>query len=611
MSDIIHLLPDSVANQIAAGEVIQRPASVVKELIENSIDAGATNVQLIIKDGGNSLIQIIDNGKGMSETDARMAFERHATSKIKDSSDLFTLHTFGFRGEALASIAAVAQVELRTKTDNNELGTFIEIAGTRVFKQESVTCAKGTNIAVKNLFFNVPARRRFLKSPSTEMMHVRNEFYRIVLVHPEVSFSFIENDVEIFNLPATNLKLRIDNVFNNISKRRLEQQLLPIQADTSLLSISGFVTRPEFAQKTANQYFFVNGRYMRHPYFHKAVMMAYSQLIKPDENPNYFIYFEVDTHTIDINVHPSKTEIKFENEKAIWSILMASIKESLGKFQVAPTLDFDNEGMPDIPVVGRDTIIQLPQTNFNPDYNPFNSSNSSKKTDRNWEELYNDFSSHTSSHGSITPFSEFSEVETGTGKQQMMAFENTGVFYVQYGLKYIFSGVKTGLMMIDQHRAHFRILYDQFMLKLRAQKSTSQQLLFPEILELSKEQVNVMEQIKEDLQWVGFDLELFGPNSYAINGVPSEIDNISSVAVINELIADVMETELSVQEVVQERVGRFLARKGAIKSGQTLTSDEMVELVNNLFSCENHQYTPDGKKIIVMLNNDDIERFFR
>lgn len=611
MSDIIHLLPDSVANQIAAGEVIQRPASVVKELIENSIDAGATNVQLIIKDGGNSLIQIIDNGKGMSETDARMAFERHATSKIKDSSDLFTLHTFGFRGEALASIAAVAQVELRTKTDNNELGTFIEIAGTRVFKQESVTCAKGTNIAVKNLFFNVPARRRFLKSPSTEMMHVRNEFYRIVLVHPEVSFSFIENDVEIFNLPATNLKLRIDNVFNNISKRRLEQQLLPIQADTSLLSISGFVTRPEFAQKTANQYFFVNGRYMRHPYFHKAVMMAYSQLIKPDENPNYFIYFEVDTHTIDINVHPSKTEIKFENEKAIWSILMASIKESLGKFQVAPTLDFDNEGMPDIPVVGRDTIIQLPQTNFNPDYNPFNSSNSSKKTDRNWEELYNDFSSHTSSHGGITPFSEFSEVETEIGKQQMMAFENTGVFYVQYGLKYIFSGVKTGLMMIDQHRAHFRILYDQFMLKLRAQKSTSQQLLFPEILELSKEQMNVMEQIKEDLQWVGFDLELFGPNSYAINGVPSEIDNISSVAVINELIADVMETELSVQEVVQERVGRFLARKGAIKSGQTLTSDEMVELVNNLFSCENHQYTPDGKKIIVMLNNDDIERFFR
>ena len=317
MSDIIHLLPDSVANQIAAGEVIQRPASVIKELVENSIDAGAKNIQVLIKDGGSTLIQVIDDGVGMSETDARMSFERHATSKIKDAADLFSLRTMGFRGEALASIAAVAQVELRTRRENEELGTLIEIAGTRVFRQETVQCDKGTNIAVKSLFFNVPARRRFLKSPSTEMTHIRNEFYRIVLVHPDISFFLYDNDTEMMTLPETSLKARIEHVFVGAYRKKMDQQLLPIEAKTSLLTITGFVGRPEFAQKIANQYFFVNGRYMRHPYFHKAVMVAYSQLIKPADNPNYFIYFDIDTQSIDVNVHPSKTEIKFENEQAI------------------------------------------------------------------------------------------------------------------------------------------------------------------------------------------------------------------------------------------------------------------------------------------------------
>ncbi|VBB48664.1 DNA mismatch repair protein MutL [uncultured Paludibacter sp.] len=609
MSDIIHLLPDSVANQIAAGEVIQRPASVVKELVENAIDAGAKNIQVIIKDGGNTLIQIIDDGIGMSETDARMAFERHATSKINDAADLFALHTFGFRGEALASIAAVAQVELRTRKEDNELGTFIEIAGTRVFRQESVLCDKGTNIAVKNLFFNVPARRRFLKSPSTEMMHIRNEFYRIVLVHPEVNFSFHENDVELMHLPVSNLKMRIEHVFDNISKRKLEQQLLPVQVETNLLSIRGFIGRPEFAQKAAHQYFFVNGRYMRHPYFHKAVMMAYNQLIKPDENPNYFIYFDIDTHNIDVNVHPSKTEIKFENEQPIWSILLASVKESLGKFQVAPALDFDNEDMPDIPVIDTKSTIRPPQTSFNPDYNPFGTPQP-KKPMKDWEELYKDFSSNKSPEINKDSESGFI-IQPSEETQKEIELTESSADLFQFKSKYILSSVKSGLMMIDQHRAHFRVLYDRFMIKLSSQKGTSQQILFPEILELGMEDVAVMERILPDLRWVGFDIEPFGKHTYSVNGIPAEIENGSALPVLQELIENVKEAELSVKESVQEKVAQFLARKIAIKSGQTLTAEEMNRLIIDLFSCENHQYTPDGKTIITVIQNEEVERKFR
>ncbi|MGC3979473.1 MAG: DNA mismatch repair endonuclease MutL [Paludibacteraceae bacterium] len=612
MSDIIHLLPDSVANQIAAGEVIQRPASVVKELVENAIDAGAQNIQLVIKDGGNALIQIIDDGIGMSETDARMSFERHATSKIKDASDLFALHTFGFRGEALASIAAVAQVELRTKKAEEILGTFIEIAGTRIFKQESIQCDKGTNIAVKNLFFNVPARRRFLKSPSTEMMHVRNEFYRIVLVHPEVGFSFFENDAETMNLPAATLKARIEHVFDNVSKRKLEQQLLPINIETNLLTIKGFIGRPEYAQKSANQYFFVNGRYMRHPYFHKAVMTAYSQLIKPDENPNYFIYFKINPQHIDINVHPSKTEIKFENEQPIWSILLASVKESLGKFQVAPALDFDIDNMPEIPVMDKNATIRPPQTSFNPNYNPFGTPQHKKPT-HNWEELYKDFSINQSVEISKND-EDFDNwvIPTPIETQQKMDLNENGTDVFQFKLRYVLSSVKSGLMIIDQHRAHFRILYDRFMLKLRAQKGISQQILFPEMLELGSDEIILMERILEDLRWVGFDIEPFGKNTYAINGVPSEIENTSALLILRELIDDVKETELSsIKESIQEKVAQFLSKKVAIRPGQSLTAEEMERLTTDLFWCENHQYTPDGKVIIAVIQNDEIDRKFK
>ncbi len=615
MSDIIHLLPDSVANQIAAGEVIQRPASVVKEMVENAIDAGANNVQLVIKDGGNTLIQVIDDGVGMSETDARMAFERHATSKIKDASDLFALHTFGFRGEALASIAAVAHVELRTRQEKDALGTFIEIAGTRVFRQESIQCDKGTNLAVKNLFFNVPARRRFLKSPSTEMMHVRNELYRIVLVHPEVGFSFYENDVEVMRLPSTNLKSRIEHVFDNISRKKLEQQLLPISVETNLLTMKGFIGRPEFAQKTANQYFFVNGRYMRHPYFHKAVMTAYSQLIKPDENPNYFIYFEIDPQNIDINVHPSKTEIKFDNEQAIWSIVLASVKESLGKFQAAPALDFDNENLPDIPVMNGNVNIRPPQTNFNPDYNPFGNQQA-KRPSMNWEDLYKGFSQGKTNAENRREDAQLnnendylihSQVET----QQEMELGESEVDFFQLKGKYILSSVKSGLMMIDQNRAHFRVLYDRFIIKLQTQKGVSQQVLFPEILELGMDDVAVMDEILDELRWVGFDIEPFGKNTYSVNGVPSEIEVSSSLPILQELIEDVKEKDVSVKDSVQEKVAKFLSKKIAIKSGQQMTQEEMKRLFEDLFACENHQYSPDGKVIISVIQNDEIERKFR
>ncbi len=610
MSDIINLLPDSVANQIAAGEVIQRPASVVKELVENSIDAGAQNIQVVIKGGGNSLIQIIDDGVGMSETDARMSFERHATSKIRQAEDLFSLRTMGFRGEALASVAAVAQVELRTKREEDELGTFIEIAGTRVFRQESVQTAKGTNIAVKNLFFNVPARRKFLKSVSTEMMHIRNEFFRIVLVHPEISFSLYSDDTELFNLPETNLKARIENVFDTFAKRRMDQQLLPIETNTDLVSITGFVGRPEFSQKNANQYFFVNGRYMRHPYFHKAVMVAYENLIKPNENPNYFIYFEINPNSIDVNVHPSKTEIKFENEQVIWSIVLAVVKETLGKFQVMPPLDFDQEGSPEIPVLGSNVEITQPKVNFNPNYNPFQQSTAkqSKRPDFDWEKLYGDFTKGKSEENPAMGFEI--EVNVEDEVQQELELTATNTDFFQYGNRYLISAAKSGLMLIDQHRAHFRVLFDRYMLIIQNQKGISQKVLFPEVLELDVNETAVMERILPELLWVGFDIEVFGKNAYAINGIPSEMQAGSCLSLLKELIAEVLETGMTVKENIQEKIAMVIAKKTAIQYGQVLDKQEMVQLFEDLFSCANHQYTPDGKKIIAHIQHEEIERRF-
>lgn len=612
MSDIINLLPDSVANQIAAGEVIQRPASVVKELVENAIDAGAESVKVIIKDAGKTLIQVIDDGKGMSETDARMSFERHATSKISKAEDLFAIRSMGFRGEALASIAAVAQVEMKTRQETSELGTFIEIAGSRVFNQEKISCEKGTNIAVKNLFFNVPARRRFLKTTSTEMMHIRNEFYRIVLVHPDVSFSLYDGDTEVYQLPVTSLKLRLEFLFDQTARKKMDQQLLPIEVDTSLLSMKGFVGRPEFAQKSAHQYFFVNGRYMRHPYFHKAVMVAYENLIKSGENPNYFIYFEVDPATVDINVHPQKTELKFENEKAIWSIILAAVKEALGKFQVAPTLDFDQPVDLDIPVFNRNTPVNYPKSSFNPDYNPFETTktktNVPKRADYDWEKLYGGIKTERSVSSMNFDKPKFDSFEDET--QQEMELKSETQEMLQLKNRYILSGIKSGLMLIDQHRAHYRILFDKVMANLNQQKGVTQRSMFPEVLELNSDEMELIKQIFSELQWVGFDMELFGKDAYSVNGVPAEMKPGSTLPLLKEILNNIKESEITAKETVHKKIAMTVAKNMAIPVGKKLNSDEMKQLFTDLFHCAEHQYTPDGKLIISIIANDEIERKF-
>ena len=612
MSDIIHLLPDSVANQIAAGEVIQRPASVLKELVENSIDAGATYVQILIKDAGRTLIQVVDNGKGMSETDARMAFERHATSKITDATDLFSLKTMGFRGEALASIAAVAQVELRTRRSDDELGILVEIAGTRVFKQEMVQCDTGTAFQVKNLFFNVPARRRFLKSDNVEKSHILTEFYRIALVNSNVAFSLVDGDEEIFQLPASNNKIRIENVFGKNAKKRWQQQLLPIDSTTNLGRIYGYIGKPEFAQKSAVQYFFVNGRYMRHPYFNKAISLAYNQMIQATENPNYFIYFDVDPETIDVNIHPTKTEIKFENEQALWSILSATIKESLGKFNVVPSIDFDQEGAVEMPTGMQVENVRPPQTNFNPNYNPFGTT-SYKRPSLDWEELYGKFEKKEEPIESdtnwqpktvkpfeiVTGFSEIQQtIETAENKADNFQFKN----------RYIVTSLKSGMLMIDQHRAHIRILFDLFMSQIENRKAFSQQVLFPEVLELSADDELIFEQMMPDLHHVGFDFEPLGNHAFNVKGVPDKMGTGSIIDLLLIMLDKAKTTAEDLTVGMHESISLSLAEASALKTGQRLANEEMSDLIDRLFACANHNFTPDGKKIMTILTHEEIGR---
>ena len=616
MSDIIHLLPDAVANQIAAGEVIQRPASVLKELVENAIDAGADFIQIVMKDAGRTLIQVTDNGKGMSETDARMAFERHATSKIKDAADLFSLRTMGFRGEALASIAAVAQVEMRSRREEDELGVVIEIAGTRVFRQEAIQCEKGTTFLVKNLFFNVPARRRFLKSDNVEKSHLLQEFYRIALVNAQVEFSFFDGDEEIFHLPVSNVKVRIENTFGKTLKKRFQQQLLPIETSTNLVSIHGYVGKPEFAQKSANQYFFVNGRYMRHPYFHKAVMLAYNNMIQPTEGPNYFIYFEVDTQTIDINIHPTKTEIKFENEQALWSILSATVKEALGKFNIVPSIDFDQEGAPEMPVQSVNLEnIRPPQTSFNPNYNPFASS-SYKRPEINWEKLYGGFEDDAP-EAQLVPQFEEEEASSVPNTQQdlhhvfqqeISEFQSTNF---QLKNKFVITNVKSGMLMIDQHRAHVRILFESFLQQMLVRKVSTQQVLFPETLELHQDDALYFEQILDDLNAAGFDFNMDDRELVQVTGVPAQLGTESVVALLKTLIEKARTTALNSATEVSENIALALAEASSIKSGQSLTNEEMSDLINRLFACENPNHTPDGKTTMVIFSQDEIMAKFR
>lgn len=629
MSDVIRLLPDSVANQIAAGEVIQRPASVVKELVENAIDAGATHIDVSVKDAGKTLIQVIDDGKGMSETDARLAFERHATSKIKEAADLFTLRTMGFRGEALASIAAVAQVELRTRMEDEEFGTQIQIAGSKVESQEVVSCAKGSNFAVRNLFFNVPARRKFLKSNQTELSNILTEFERIALVNPNVSFTLYHNDTEMLNLPAIQLRQRIMGVFG----KKLNQDLLSFQIETSMVKIHGYIGKPESARKKgARQFFFVNGRYMRHPYFHKAVADAYEGLIPVGEQVSYFVYFEVDPANIDVNIHPTKTEIKFENEQAIWQILSASAKEALGRSNAVPSIDFDTEGMPDIPAydplpyAGSGPAAAPPVTSYDPTYNPFDikhvapSSYASRSSASGWEPFYQGLEKKPQqvemdwkdSFPEEMPQEE-PEVELPvepTLHDSSVAVEKAAQHY-QFKGKYILTSVKSGLMIIDQQRAHVRILYDQYMEQIAARKAASQGMLFPDMVHFSASELPVLESIMDDLSALGFDLSNLGGGSFAINGVPAGIEGLNPEQLVTNMVHTAIEKGCKVKEEVQSMLALSLAKAAAIVPGQVLTNDEMNGLIEGLFSVSTPNYTPDGKTVLAVIKEDEIEKLFK
>lgn len=640
MSDIIRLLPDSVANQIAAGEVIQRPASVIKELVENSIDAGATEVEIRLLDAGRTLIQVIDNGKGMSQIDARLSFERHATSKIHKADDLFALTTMGFRGEALASIAAVAQVELQTRTPDEEVGTLIELAASKVIRQEVISCPQGANFAVRNLFYNIPARRKFLKSNHTEMGHILAEFQRIVLVHPDISFRFLANEQELFHLPPVNLRQRILQIFG----KRLNQQLLPVEAETSLVWVKGFVGKPDASKKKGAQaYFFVNNRFMRHPYFHKAVMEAYNHLIPEGEQVPYFIYLTVPPSDIDVNIHPTKTEIKFENEVPIWQILLAAVKEALGKYELAPTIDFDTADKPEIPALMSSDFsrgpVHEPVVSFNPSYNPFQASDSrpDKKIPKDWEKLYGGIGDSPSgsggqplSSGQIIPsrmtveaigFSGETVPDESEPKSSLFASSSAHVSAPESGYhpfqlkgRYVLVSVKSGLMLIDQRRAHIRILFNRYTAQFANRQGSGQRLLFPEIVELSPEEEVALKAILPDLAGWGFDIAPMGGGSYAIHAVPAETDGSISAPpsrLVTDLVHVSMERGASLRNGLQYELALTLARSSALVYGQALSAEEMVHLVDSLFQCPDCNYTPDGRPIFVILGEEELERMFR
>ena len=613
MPDIIHLLPDSVANQIAAGEVIQRPASVVKELIENSVDAGSTSIEVKIKDAGKTLIQVIDNGCGISETDARLAFERHSTSKIKNAKDLFAIRTMGFRGEALASIAAIANVELKSKRIEDELGTFINISGSKVFTHEPVSINNGSNFLVKNLFFNVPARRKFLKSDSVELKHIIIEFQRIALSHPQIAFSLLHNNTQIYNIGAANILQRIPKLF----RENIKQQLIKLNTETSIISINGFVGKPEFAKKTfGEQFLFVNNRFMKHPYFHKAIMQAYDKILTQDRVPSYFIYFEVDPGSIDINIHPTKTEIKFENEKAAWRIIEASVKEALGKYNIVPSIDFDTKGKIDIPILKRDTSIKSPVIEVNPEFDPFAKeykrppgttikTPTDKENLSNWEKLYSGFEQENfkkAGQGNSTDFTQ-QTIPDSTGLQ------NQNIFQLKN--KYIITPVKSGLMIIDQKRAHEKIMYEKLLKSIKTKSIITQQSLFPISIQLSASDHVLLMEIIDDICTLGFDIRNIGNNTVIINGCPSDSDNSDPGGMLEALLEEYKSKQKNAETDSKEKIAESLAKASSINYGKNLTTEEMREIIDNLFACDTPNYTPGGKPAVTILDIDEVEKLFK
>ena len=600
--DVIHLLPDSVANQIAAGEVIQRPASCLKELVENSLDAGATRVQVIVRDAGRTLLQVIDDGVGMSEMDARLAFERHATSKIREAQDLFSLRTMGFRGEALASICAVAQVEMTTRRAQDETGTLIEIHGSDVVRQEPCSCPVGTNIKVKNLFFNVPVRRKFLKTDQTELRNLLTEFYHIVLVYPKVSFTFVHNDEILMELPAGTEKQRIEAVFGNPKRNVYTSAFVEVHTETEMVAIRGFVVKPENATRKSEQYFFVNGRYMRHPYFQKAVLTAYSGMLPNDYQPSFFIYFDINPEAIDVNIHPTKTEIKFADEQTIFQILMASVREALGKFTLSPTIDFDTRGSLDIPLLTHEPVLQ-PEIKIDPTYNPFHKRGAVVYPDKpikQWDTLYEDLRTERSkAEPHSDPLQDILSADDA---------ENSPIW--PYGGRYIFVASERGLVLVNQHRAHMTVLYAQFLDQLTHTHGAMQQLLFPEVLSLTPDEMVLVKQMTQDLKAIGFDLEQLSPDSYSIQGVPAQIANQNPIPVLQHIILQVQERGANTQVEWREQIAKALAENGAIPYGKTLTETEMRDLLARLVVLPQFRYTPDGKKIFDLWSDDEISKRF-
>ena len=618
MSDVIKLLPDSVANQIAAGEVIQRPASVIKELVENAIDAQATDIHIVLKDAGRTLIQVIDNGVGMSDTDARLAFERHSTSKIRQADDLFALNTMGFRGEALASIAAISHIELRTCARGNQLGTKLIINASHCESQEPDVCPVGCNFMVKDIFFNVPARRKFLKSNQVELSNIIKEFEKLALVNYNVEFTLTHNGNVLYKLNRGSFKQRIVSIFGH----SLDQHLMPLNVETSLVKISGFIGKPENARKrNALQFFFVNGRYMRHPYFHKAVNSCYNELIPDDAQPNYFLIFDVDPETIDVNIHPTKTEIKFENEMPIWQIVSAAVKETLGRFSVVPSIDFDKEDAPEIPAFTLPHTTTPPAISVDKGYNPFNDKSSLNKAYGatrsheygsnslpNWEELYKNFEK-TKQEG----FDEMADnlVDTkGTGETPILAVDEGPQSILQLDNRYLLFISKEGVIVIDQHRAHLAVLFNRLIQQIDGMNIVSQRVLFPEIVHFDAAQNVVFEEIETELEKAGFGVSKLSGGDWSINSVPPGLDNVDVKDLLNEVISSVSSGGGNLKDKVFENIALTIATRAAIPYGRQLNSEEMKSLVTDWQSLNNNKYTPNGKLIVNVLSLEQVAKMF-
>lgn len=606
MSNVISLLPDHVANQIAAGEVVQRPASVVKELLENAIDAGATQIKLIVKDAGKSLIQVIDNGKGMSPFDARLCFERHATSKIKNADDLFNIHTKGFRGEALASIAAVAQVELKTRQKQDAVAQLIEIDGGKFVQQSECQAPVGTSFSIKNLFFNIPARRNFLKEDSTELRHIIEEFERVALPHYNIHFILFSNNNELFNLPAAGLIQRIMGLFSH----NLNQKLVPIEQNTDVVKISGYVGKPETAKKKrGEQYFFVNNRFIKSPYLNHAVYEAYRELIASDSHPAYYIFLEVDPKTIDVNIHPTKTEIKFIDDKTIYALLHSSVKRALGKANVGPSLDFEAEMSFNLDAVPQNKTITQPTVSYNPDYNPFKTksfsgSNESNATSnkKNWETLYDGFKNSGEELPEQTTFSN-ETIELNHETVTYKAFQLSG--------KYIVTSFGQNAVLIDQQRAHERILYEHF-LNIKEQNPNSvQQMLFPIHMELSNNDFVLIQGLKSEFNLLGFDLEPFGKNNIVINGTPAELGELNAQQMIEGILESYKLNLLDKKIDIHDNLCRALAKNTCIKYGKQLDESEMQTIISHLLNCNEPLYSPNGKPVMMEVEKEEIEKFFK